>query len=259
MASGLAGFEVWPAPRRSAEHGVLFMVQLDDTGIIRATGAKRPYVIAKAAMSLDGRIATAGGESRWITGTDARLAGHELRRRADAIVVGAGTVIADDPALTARRNGEVSHPLRVVLDSTARTSPGAAAFSRDGKGAVLATTDAAPGARLARFRERGVETLVLPADARGRLRLDELLPALHARGVATALVEGGGETLGAFHDADLIDEIWLFLAPIVIGGGRAAIHGAGAGTLAEAQRFAFDPPKVLGADILFRGVRRERA
>jgi diaminohydroxyphosphoribosylaminopyrimidine deaminase/5-amino-6-(5-phosphoribosylamino)uracil reductase len=218
----------------------------------------RPYVIAKAATSLDGRIATVGGESRWITGTDARLAGHGLRRRADAIVVGAGTIIADDPALTARDNGEVSHPLRVVLDSTARTSPGAAAFSRDGKGAVLATTAAAPEARLARFRERGIETLLIPADARGRLRLDELLQALQARGIGTALVEGGGETLGAFYDADLIDEIWLFLAPIVIGGGRAVFDGAGAATLAEAQRFAFDPPKTLGADLLFRGVRRER-
>lgn len=254
-----ARLEASSPPRRSVEHGVFFMVQLDDTGIIRATGAKRPYVIAKAALSLDGRIATAGGESRWITGIEARLTGHELRCRADAIVVGAGTVIADDPALTARKNGKVSHPLRVVLDSTARTSPAAAAFSREGKGAVLATTGAAPEARLARFKERGVETLVLQADARGRLRLDELLPALHARGVATALVEGGGETLGAFHDADLIDEIWLFLAPIVIGGGRAAINGAGAATLVEAQRFAFDPPRALGADVLFRGVRRERA
>jgi diaminohydroxyphosphoribosylaminopyrimidine deaminase/5-amino-6-(5-phosphoribosylamino)uracil reductase len=219
---------------------------------------ERPYVIAKAAMSLDGRIATAGGESRWITGTEARLQGHELRRRADAIVVGAGTVIADDPALTARTNGEVSHPLRVVLDSTARSSPAAAVFSREGKGALLATTAAAPEPRLARFKDQGVETLVLPADARGRLRLDELLLALHARGVETALVEGGGETLGAFNDADLIDEVWLFLAPILIGGGRAAFVGAGARTLAGAQRFAFDPPKVLGSDLLFRGLRRER-
>jgi diaminohydroxyphosphoribosylaminopyrimidine deaminase/5-amino-6-(5-phosphoribosylamino)uracil reductase len=226
---------------------------------IQFTGARRPHVIAKAAMSLDGRIATAGGDSRWITGTDARLKGHELRRRADAIVVGAGTVIADDPALTARANGEVSHPLRVVLDSTARTAPGAAVFSREGTGAILATTAAAPEARLARFRQRGVETLVLAADARGRLRLDELLRALQARGVATALIEGGGETLGAFHDADLIDEIWLFLAPMVIGGGRAAIEGAGAATLAEARRFTFEPPQAVGADVLFRGQRREQA
>lgn len=234
------------------------MAQHENDRSIPAEGASRPYVIAKAAMSLDGRIATADGESRWITGTEARLQGHQLRRRADAIVVGAGTVIADDPALTARGSGEVSHPLRVVLDSTARTSPGAAAFSRDGRGAILATTAAAPGARLARFRERGVETLLLPADDRGRLRLDELLAALNARGIETALVEGGGETLGAFHDADLIDEIWLFLAPILIGGGRTAFDGAGAARLADARRFAFDPPRTLGADVLFRGLRRER-
>ncbi len=224
---------------------------------LHAQGARRPYVVAKAAMSLDGRIATGAGESRWITGEESRLKGHELRKAADAIIVGAGTVIADDPALTAR-HGDTRYPLRVVLDSTARTSPGAAAFDRSGKGAMLATTAAAPQARRAKFAEHGVETLILPADRSGRPRLEDLLAALHEKGVVTALVEGGGEVLSSFYDADLIDELWLFLAPLVIGGGKSGFAGAGAESLADARRFAFDPPEIIGPDIFLRGRRKER-
>lgn len=217
--------------------------------------AKRPYVIAKVAMSLDGRIAPRGGASKWITGALAREKGHEIRRMADAIIVGAGTVIADDPALTARLGGEEHHPLRVVLDSTARTSPGAKVFDRAGKGALIAITAAAPAKRLDRFREHGVEPLLLAADERGRPRLDDLMAGLRDRGVATALVEGGGETLGAFLDADLIDEVWLFIAPVLIGGGVPAFAGEGAERLSDIHRFDFADPEAVGPDLFVRGVR----
>ncbi|NWG70036.1 MAG: bifunctional diaminohydroxyphosphoribosylaminopyrimidine deaminase/5-amino-6-(5-phosphoribosylamino)uracil reductase RibD [Parvularculaceae bacterium] len=217
---------------------------------------RRPYVIAKAAMSLDGRIATATGQSKWITGALAREKGHELRRMADAIIVGAGTIVADDPALTARLDGEESHPLRVVLDSKGRCSPGAKAFDRAGKGAALATTAAAPERRLARFREHGVEPILCAPDGGGRPRLDDLLDILHRRGVVTAMIEGGGEVLGAALDADLIDEVWLFIAPLLIGGGKAAFAGAGASSLSEAPHFDFSEPEMLGPDMLVRGLRR---
>lgn len=216
---------------------------------------KRPYVIAKAAMSLDGRIATRLGDSKWITGAEARDKGHELRRMADTIIAGAGTVIADDPALTARIDGETRGPLRVVLDSKGRTSPGAKAFERSGKGALLATTAAASPQRLDRFRAHGVETLALAADGAGRPYLDELLRALHGRGVVTAVVEGGGEALGSFLDADLIDEVWLFLAPVLIGGGKSAFAGQGAAHLADLRAFDFDAPELVGRDLFVRGVR----
>lgn len=216
---------------------------------------KRPYVIAKAAMSLDGRIATRLGDSKWITGAEARDKGHELRRMADTIIAGAGTVIADDPALTARIDGETRGPLRVVLDSKGRTSPGAKAFERSGKGALLATTAAASPQRLDRFRAHGVETLALAADGAGRPYLDELLRALHGRGVVTAVVEGGGEALGSFLDADLIDEVWLFLAPVLIGGGKSAFAGQGAAHLADLPAFDFDAPELVGRDLFVRGVR----
>lgn len=220
---------------------------------------KRPYVIAKAAMTLDGRIATRTGDSKWITGDEARARGHAFRRAADAILAGASTIIADDPALTARDGEDTRHPLRVVVDSRARTSPGAKVFERSGAGAVLATTTAAAGEKLARFREHGVDVQATAPDADGRVDLAELLAALHGRGVVSALAEGGGELLGALFDADLIDEVALFIAPVILGGGRPAFDGAGPNRLAELPAFDFDAPESLGRDLLLRGLRRREA
>lgn len=217
---------------------------------------KRPLVIAKTAMSIDGRIATRAGESRWITGSESREKVHELRAGVDAVITGAGTVAADDPALTARCGGDVRHPLRVVLDSTARAAPGAKVFERSGRGAVLATTDRAPATRIAAFREMGVDVLLSPADDQGRPDIPFLLSALHERGIVTAMVEAGSGVLGAFFDADLIDEIAIFVAPMLIGGGKTAFGGKGVAALAEARRFSFQPPEQCGGDILYYGARQ---
>ena len=219
----------------------------------------RPYVIAKSAMSLDGRIATRAGESQWITGEESRFSGHYLRGDADAILVGAGTVIADDPTLTARMIDDTRYPLRVVLDSTARTSPGAKVYERTGNGALLATTRGAAPSRLAAFAEMGVEVLVLDPDQSGRVDLTDLLAALHERHVHMLMVEGGGAVLGAFFDADLIDEMELYIAPKIIGGGRPAFGGAGVERLSDAGRFLFSEPEMRGPDMMLRGVRRKPA
>ncbi len=218
---------------------------------------ERPFVVGKTAMTLDGRIATAGGESQWITGEESRKAGHRLRHEAGAIIVGAGTVIADDPALTARTDRGTGYPLRIVLDSTARTAPGAKVYERSGKGALLAATRAAPAARLAAFKEMGVEVLVLPADDAGRPDLHALLGALHERNIVSVLVEGGGEVLGGFFDADLLDEIDMFIAPKLFGGGKPAFGGDGVERLTEADRFSFQQIKTDGPDFRFQGVRRK--
>jgi diaminohydroxyphosphoribosylaminopyrimidine deaminase/5-amino-6-(5-phosphoribosylamino)uracil reductase len=221
---------------------------------IHAVKSSRPYVVAKFAMSLDGKIATPAGDSKWITGALARERAHELRRIVDAIVVGANTIIADDPALTARHGLEVvGRPLRVVLDSAARTPLSALAFERSGKGALLVATGRAPAARLDAYRALGVETLVLPADRNGRPDVAELLPALKMRGVNGVLVEGGAATLGSFFDARLVDEVWAFIAPIVIGGGASAAAGAGVSRIADA--FSLDDVEVerLGRDLVVRG------
>jgi diaminohydroxyphosphoribosylaminopyrimidine deaminase / 5-amino-6-(5-phosphoribosylamino)uracil reductase len=218
---------------------------------------KRPYVVGKTAMTLDGRIATASGESQWITSEESRKAGHQLRAAADAIIAGAGTIIADDPALTARTERGTQYPLRIVLDSKARTAPGAKVYERSGKGALLATTGAAPAPRLSAFKEMGVDILVLPADDAGRPDTSALLAALYERGVVSVLVEGGGEVLGGFFDADLLDEIEMFVAPKLFGGGKAAFGGDGVERLADAERFSFQQMETTGPDFRFRGVRRK--
>lgn len=215
----------------------------------------RPYVIAKFAASLDGRIATRTGDSQWITGTAARGRGHDLRAEVDGIIVGANTVIADDPALTARPAGrDMRRPLRIVLDSRARTSPGAHVYDRAGKGALIAATDAAPQARLDVFREHGVDILTLPKDESARPDAEALLDELGARGLNAVMIEGGGDVLGAFFDARLVDEVWAFIAPVIIGGpAKAPVGGDGAATLADALRLADVTTEVLDGDILMRG------
>ncbi len=224
---------------------------------------KRPYVVGKTAMTLDGRIATAGGESQWITSAESRKAGHFLRADAGAIIVGANTVIADDPSLTARLGDDVSYPLRVVLDTTARTSPGAKVYERTGNvargSALLATTNAAPADRLAAFAEMGVETLILSEDDNGRPDPGELLAALYTREIVSVLVEGGGVVLGSFFDADLIDEIDMFAAPKLFGGGKPAFGGNGVHALADADRFAFMQLAQTGPDFHFHGIRQSLA
>lgn len=222
----------------------------------------RPYVIAKFAMSLDGKIATASGESKWITSSLARERGHRLRQKVDAVIVGAGTVIADDPALTVRTpEVEPAHPLRVVIDTAGRTPPGAHVYDRVGKGALIATTAAASAERLNAYRALGVETLVLPATHDERVDLAELLRALKARGVLSVLVEGGAGAHGGFFDAGLVDEIQAFIAPVIIGGGgKSPVGGSGAMRLADALALEDVATEQIGPDILVTGrIRRKGA
>jgi diaminohydroxyphosphoribosylaminopyrimidine deaminase/5-amino-6-(5-phosphoribosylamino)uracil reductase len=223
---------------------------------------RRPYVIAKFAASLDGKLATHRGDSQWITGFAARRRAHELRRQVDAIAVGADTILADDPALTGRLDDAPTHyPLRIALDSTGRTSPGSKIYDRTGGAALIAVTDAAPRARLDAFREHGVEILPLPPDENGRPDLDALLDALGARGVNGLLAEGGGATLGAFFDCGLVNEVWAFIAPLIIGGADApSVDGRGVGLIDHAHRLQDVAIERLDGDILVRGrIRRPGA
>lgn len=227
----------------------------------------RPHVIAKFAASLDGRIATRTGQSQWITGAEARARSHDLRQACDAIIVGANTVIADDPTLTARPERDLGglaarHPLRVVLDSNGRAPVTAKVFDATGDAQTLvAATDMTPASRQARLAERGVETAILPRDDRGRPRLPALLGELAARDVTSLIVEGGAETLGAFFDGGLVDEVQAFISPRIIGGpAPGAVAGAGFASLADTARLEDVAIEPLGEDVLIRGlVRKERA
>ena len=209
----------------------------------RLTG--RPFVSAKFAMSLDGKIATRTGESRWITGEDARLHGHRLRHIHDAILVGVNTVIADDPELTARLEGEdVRQPLRVVLDSQLRLRMSSRVV---GTNTLIATT------RVGRMG--AAEVLRLPAAPDGRIALEPLLDELGKRGILSLLVEGGGEVHASFFAQGLVDKVHAYVAPRLIGGREApgALGGAGVERLAEAIPLRELDTTRLGDDLLITG------
>lgn len=217
----------------------------------RTTGL--PFVIAKFAASLDGKIAAVAGDSRWISGPEARDWAQALRSQVDAILVGAGTVIMDDPLLTARPGGETveRQPLRVVVDSTGRTPAAARTL---GPGAMVAATDQAPAPWREQVRERGAEVLVLPTGPDGRVLLRPLLETLGRRGILSLLVEGGGVILGSFVDAGLVDKVHAVIAPVIIGGpARMAVEGRGATRMTQALRLRDVTVERLGEDVLITG------
>lgn len=214
---------------------------------------KTPYVYAKMAMTLDGRTATRIGASKWITGPDARQMGHMLRQRTDAILVGSGTVIADDPGLDPRPADVDPVPsFKVVLDTQLRTPPTARMFGTPGD-VILACGEDAPRARRDRLVDAGARIAVLPLRD-GRVDLAALLAHLHEVGCQSVMIEGGGTLLGSAFDAGLVQEVWTFLAPMIMGGGRPAIAGRGPTQLAGAHSLTLLEQRRLGDDIFIRGI-----
>jgi diaminohydroxyphosphoribosylaminopyrimidine deaminase/5-amino-6-(5-phosphoribosylamino)uracil reductase len=214
----------------------------------------RPFVTAKFAASLDGRIATHTGESRWISSEPAREMVHRLRLRHDAVLVGVTTVLSDDPALTVRLPGADRQPVRVVVDSTLRTPPSSRLLSEAGGAVVVATTDAAPADRAAVLGSAGAEVLRIPGpDARVDLRA--LLEELGRRQIISLLAEGGGEVLGSLRDGGLIDSVVAVLAPRLIGGAAApgAIGGRGAARLVDAPLLDDVELEQVGGDVIVTG------
>ena len=202
---------------------------------IHAHRAGRPFVHLKLACSLDGRIATRTGDSRWITGPESRARAHGLRHEYDAILVGSGTATADDPLLTDRSKLPRRRPLlRVVLDARLRLSPQSQLARTTGEAPVLVITNEEADVRKARELEaQGVEVLKLSGGSRN---LRGVLEELRRRSLLGVLVEGGAGVAGAFLDAGLVDKMSFFIAPLVIGGrdARPSVGGEGAATLAAA-------------------------
>lgn len=225
-------------------------------------GQGRPFVLAKWAAAVDGRIATAKGESRWITGVAARRRALLLREEHDAVLVGAGTVAADDPRLTRRLgvNRATAH-WRIVLDGRLRVSERARLFRRP-SGCVVVTARPVSDPRARRLARRGVEVWSLPASTTGLVDLRAMLARLAQRGVSSLLVEGGAETLATFFEAGLVDRVALFLAPRILGGEDApgAVGGAGF-RLAATPRLEGVEVERVGKDWLITGrmSRRSRA
>jgi diaminohydroxyphosphoribosylaminopyrimidine deaminase/5-amino-6-(5-phosphoribosylamino)uracil reductase len=222
-------------------------------GFVKFRRTRRPFVTLKAGMSLDGRIATRGGESKWITSRAARAAARRLRGEHEAVVIGVGTVLSDDPRLTgprtngaggrARREG----PARVVLDTRLRT-PATARMLRSAGGPVMVIAGRGASVDRRRRLERAGALVVGVPTRSGRVDLRAAIRELGRRGVATVLIEGGGEVLGAALDAGIGDRVALFVAPRLLGGrtARPAFGGGGAARLADAARVEGARPRRIG-------------
>lgn len=210
-----------------------------------------PFVTAKYAMSLDGKIAARSGDSKWISGEESRWYAHLLRARSDAIMVGINTVLADDPQLTARDaegNPNERQPMRVVLDSQGRMPRNAQMLNAPGD-TLIAVADDYKGATCDE-----AETIRLPS-GRGGVDLSALLVALGERDVTSVLVEGGGATIGALFDMNLVDKVVAFVAPVIIGGNEAIspVGGIGIARMEEALRLKNVEVRRFGGDVAVIG------
>lgn len=212
-----------------------------------------PFVTLKAGITLDGAVATASGESQWITGAVSRAAAHRLRERSDAIMVGVGTVLADNPRLTTRlAEGEGRNPLRIVVDSQLRTPPGAALLAEPGEVLILTTPSATLQAK-ARLEAAGAEVLRVAQTPAG-VDLAAALRLLGARGVQSILLEGGGRLNHAALHAGLVDRVCAFVAPLFLGGsGIPLFAGEGVARLDRAFRLREVRIECCGDDVLIEG------
>lgn len=223
---------------------------------LRSIRSGVPFVTLKAGMSLDGRIATRSGRSRWITSPRSRAAARALRRRHDAVLVGVNTVLADDPRLTAGRGRSPSQrgPARVVLDARLRTPPRARLLDGAGGEVIIVALRGAPEARRRRLERAGALVVEVPGRA-GRVHLRSALEGLGRHGIRSVLIEGGSETLGSALDERIGNRLVLFVAGKILGGRRAlpVFGGRGAGRLGEAARVRKVVVRPLGRDFLVEG------
>ncbi|MBW8863322.1 MAG: bifunctional diaminohydroxyphosphoribosylaminopyrimidine deaminase/5-amino-6-(5-phosphoribosylamino)uracil reductase RibD [Verrucomicrobia bacterium] len=248
------GFKILQRAGINVVHGILAdeCTRLNEAfnhWIIRHT----PFVTVKAAMTLDGKIATASGESKWITGEPARAFGMKLRQGSDAILVGVNTVLADDPSLTVRVSSKSAPPKlrRIVLDSLARTPISAKVISDDFAGlTTIVVSQRAPKARVAALSKH-VNVLAAPA-ANSKLDLRWLLKKLGSENVASLLVEGGGEVNGSFLLGSFAQRVAFFYAPKILGGrdSRKGVAGDGAKSLGDVIQLHDIKWQKLGDDLL---------
>ncbi|MBW2520933.1 MAG: bifunctional diaminohydroxyphosphoribosylaminopyrimidine deaminase/5-amino-6-(5-phosphoribosylamino)uracil reductase RibD [Deltaproteobacteria bacterium] len=217
--------------------------------------AGMPYVVYKAAMSLDGQTATSNGESQWISSSESRHHVHRLRDQVDAILVGSATVIADNPRLTTRLFSGGRNPLRIVVDSQLITPPSAAVYDdRVAPGSVIVTSNHHPASRLEPYRKPSLEIIQVD-EIDGRLNLLSAMKAIAAKNIQFILLEGGSSLAGAMLRAGLIDRIMFYLAPIMFGGnnGRMVFDGPGIECLRDAYRLTDLRVSRIEEDFLVEG------
>jgi diaminohydroxyphosphoribosylaminopyrimidine deaminase/5-amino-6-(5-phosphoribosylamino)uracil reductase len=222
---------------------------------------KRPYTILKLAFSLDGRIATRTGHSRWISSRPSRRFSHLLRSQADAVLVGLGTLLSDDPALTVRLGYRHPDLKRIILDSRGRIPFSARVLKRRNiNNTIVVTTPRAPRKKMLKLVENGAVWLRVPAK-KGRVSLQPLFGRLARRGIMKLLIEGGGEVAASALGERLVDEVHFFIAPIIIGGKEAfpAVSGEGVKKIKDAYRLVDLKVSRSGPDIHLWGRIAHRA
>lgn len=222
---------------------------------LKYISTKLPWVAMKTAMTLDGKIATRTGDSKWITGAEARAYVHELRHRFMAILVGIGTAVADDPLLNCRIEGRgVRQPIRVVVDSNARLSLDSQLVKTAGEyRTIVAHTRFAPEERVKALRETGVEML-LCKEKEGLVDVRNLLELLGLSGIDSILLEGGGSLNYTFLSEGLADELYAFIAPKIVGGmnAKTPVEGAGMEKMADAINLELENVLNIGHDVLLK-------
>lgn len=221
----------------------------DLLGRVRAP-VSRPYVVLKYAQSLDGRIATRTGDAKWISGEEERTVSHALRARCDGIMVGSGTILNDDPQLTVRMVHGVS-PLRVIVDSHLRSSPGAQVFD-DAAATVAVTTDASEPSKRRLLRDRDVGVWVLPSNGHG-VDLLAALAMLRREGLESLLVEGGAAMITSLLSLHVVDRVIVSIAPRLLGAGLEAIGDLGTQRVSEGLALEDSIVRMAGRDLLIAG------
>lgn len=218
--------------------------------------SSRPFVLAKWAMSVDGKIATSNGDSRWVTGEEARADVHELRQRFAAIMVGVGTVLADDPLLTCRRPVPSNNPVRIICDSHLRTPQQCQMLSTADEAPVIIATCIDSGPRADALREAGAELICVPG-ADGRVDLAALRDELGHRELDSLIIEGGTTLNASAFEADIVDAACTYIAPKIVGGtsAKTPVGGTGVVRMRDALQFRLTGATQLGADIRLDYIR----
>ena len=216
---------------------------------------KRPYVIMKTAMTLDGKIAAFTGDSKWVTNEESRKLVHQLRSEMAAVIVGIGTVLADDPMLNVRLEGEHHQPIRIVVDSNLRIPVDSQLVtSATQYKTIIATTVIPSDAGARNLLSAGCELLQCDA-SNGHVSIPDLMVKSGAQGIDSLLLEGGGTLNAAFLEADCVDEVWAFIAPKIIGGAAAqtSVAGKGIEKMSDAIQLQDIDIQNINGDILIKG------
>jgi diaminohydroxyphosphoribosylaminopyrimidine deaminase/5-amino-6-(5-phosphoribosylamino)uracil reductase len=214
----------------------------------------RPFVVLKEAMTLDGKIAARTGRSRWVAGPESLRFAHQLRNTYDAILVGIGNVLIDNPQLNVRRVPRIKDPIRIVLDAYARTPLRAKVLRGSGGKTIIVVGPQAPAQKIVTLRKAGAEVLILPA-LQGKIKIKALIKELSQRKITSLLVEGGGEVAASFIDAGVIDKAHFIIAPKIFGGREAKtpVEGRGVAWPFQARWLKRAEYATLGSDFMISG------